>query len=353
MLVQEPPRSLSRQAALIHGAATRAVVGVLTAVLALGGCAGAVHEVTGTATQDDVVQLRADLTALRTSIRQVKTQLETLSPQLDERLSTEATASERRVGTLVERLDEVMSTLGTLSTRVDEMATRLEGVNQRLERIAQVPRASPITAAIPATAAPGAPAAPPGATPAPSPRSAAPVTPGPRVASAPLPTPPPTAMPSSPPGTAMPEGARPGTGSLLAQDVYQAAYIDFSKGNYALAITGFSEFLRRYPDHDLADNAQYWIGETHLALARRHADAGQPLEATDALQQAVQEFRKVVANYARGDKAPTALYKEALALLELQEPREAQARLQYLVDNFPQAEETRLARERLAALKQQ
>ncbi|MBI2158664.1 MAG: tol-pal system protein YbgF, partial [Candidatus Rokubacteria bacterium] len=48
---------------------------------------------------------------------------------------------------------------------------------------------------------------------------------------------------------------------------------------------------------------------------------------------------------------PTALYKEALALLELKQPAIAQARLQYLVDNFPQAEETPLARERLASLK--
>jgi len=42
---------------------------------------------------------------------------------------------------------------------------------------------------------------------------------------------------------------------------------------------------------------------------------------------------------------------EALALIELKQPQVAQARLQYLVDNFPQAEETPLARERLAVLK--
>ena len=66
----------------------------------------------------------------------------------------------------------------------------------------------------------------------------------------------------------------------------------------------------------------------------------------------MQEFRKVVANYPRGDRTPTALYKEALTLIELKQPTVAQARLQYLVDNFPQAEETPLARERLAALRQ-
>jgi TolA-binding protein len=59
----------------------------------------------------------------------------------------------------------------------------------------------------------------------------------------------------------------------------------------------------------------------------------------------------VVANYPRGEKAPTALYKEALALIELKQPALAQQRLEYLVANFPQAEETPLARERLVTIK--
>jgi TolA-binding protein len=71
------------------------------------------------------------------------------------------------------------------------------------------------------------------------------------------------------------------------------------------------------------------------------------------MEQAVQEFRKVVANYPRSDKAPAALYKEALVLIELKQPAVAQARLQYLIDNFPQSAETPLARERLATLKEQ
>ena len=60
----------------------------------------------------------------------------------------------------------------------------------------------------------------------------------------------------------------------------------------------------------------------------------------------------MLANYPRSDKAPAALYKEALVLVELKDPATAQARLQYLVDNFPQAEETPMARERLTALKE-
>jgi TolA-binding protein len=66
----------------------------------------------------------------------------------------------------------------------------------------------------------------------------------------------------------------------------------------------------------------------------------------------VREFRKVIANYPRGDKAPTALYKEALALVELKQSAVARERLTYLIENFPRAEEALLARDRLAALKE-
>src|SRR5205823_4620789 len=125
--------------------------------------------------------------------------------------------------------------------------------------------------------------------------------------------PPPTAPPAAatPPPAA--PGARPATDALQPQDIYQAAYIDFSKGSYALAMAGFREFLRRFPDHPLAGNAQYWIGEGYYSQARVAANAGQSDKVAPELEQAVQEFRKVLANYPRSEKAPTALYKEALA----------------------------------------
>ena len=80
------------------------------------------------------------------------------------------------------------------------------------------------------------------------------------------------------------------------------------------------------------------------------AAAGQPERSREALERSVQEFRKVFVNYPGGRQVPTALYKEALALVELKQMKVAQARLQYLVDNFPQSEEAPLARERLKSL---
>ena len=285
----------------------RTAVLLLAFVLLAGGCAGAA-EVTGVATQQDLFQLRSELTQAQQTAQRAKSEVDALAAQLDRRAREQTAASERQAAAIAQRLDGLATSLGALAARVDELTTRLEALARQLR------------AAAPAPAAP-APATP--LRPAPAPAPAAPA-----------------AVP-----------ARPTTGALQPRDVYQAAYIDFSKGSYSLAIAGFREFVRRYPEHDLAGNAQYWIGEAYLSLARGSSNAEQADRASESLNQAVQEFRKVLANYPRAEKVSAALYKEALALIELKQPQQAQARLQYLVDNFPQAEVTPLARERLAALK--
>jgi len=135
------------------------------------------------------------------------------------------------------------------------------------------------------------------------------------------------------------------------EESYQAANRDFSKGHYELAIPAFREFVRRFPESPLADSAQYNIGESYLSLARTGATSGQAEKSRSDMEQAVQEFRKVTVNYPRGGKVPPALYKEALALTELKQVALAQARLQYLIDHFPQSEEAPLAKEQLGALR--
>ena len=285
---------------------------LLALLLIASGCASSV-EVTGEATKQDVFQLRADLAQAQQHAQRARAELDTLTAQLERRVREQQSDGERQTTTLMQRMEGLSSTLATLSARVDELAAQLEAAGRQ----------------------PGG-AAPP-VRPAPAPPNAAPAPPSP----APLAAPP--AVPAA--------VAPPATGALQPQDIYQAAYIDFSRGNYSLAIAGFREFLRRYPAHDLAGNAQYWLGEGYLGLARAYANAVQADKEAEALSQAVQEFRKVLVNYSRADKVSTALYKEALALIELKQPQQAAARLQYLVENFPQAEEAPLARERLAALK--
>ena len=299
-------------------------LGLLVA-LSLAGCAE-VQEATGVATQQDLLQLRQEMLAAQQSSQRARADADSVSTQVDKRVREQTGEHDRQVATLTRQIDSLNDTVTTLSGRVDDLTTKLDAVNRQLRGAA--PGAGPAATA-PRPAA-GASAAPAGGT-----------TPG---AS--------TATPTAPaPGPVAAVPPRPTTGALQPQDIYQAAYIDFSKGSYSLAIAGFREFLRRYPDHELAGSAQYWIGEAYLALARGFTDQSQNEKASESLEQAVLEFKKVQANYPRADKVPTALYKEALALIDLKQPALAQARLQYLVDNFPRAEETSLARERLTTLK--
>ena len=308
MLEQEPTRPLPGQATLSHGSRARTGLRTLLALaVVLGGCTS-VAEVTGTATQQDLVQLRADVTALQLNAQRLRSDVEKQSAQLGAGAREQAQAKQRQSEELGHRIEALSTSVATLSARVDELGTKVESLSRR------------------AATPPAAPAAPPSPKPLAAPQSS---------------PPPPPASPTS----------RSTTGTPQPQDLYQAAYLDFSKGSYDLAITEFREFLRRYPEQELAGNAQYWIGEAYWSLARTQTSGGQSERATKALEQAIQEFRKVIANYPRGEKAPTALYKEALALIELKQPALAQARLEYLIDNFPQAEETPLARERLASLK--
>jgi tol-pal system protein YbgF len=260
-----------------------------------------------------VLQLRSDLTTLQLQLQRGKADADSVAARLEGRLREQHGENERQNTALSRRVEALATTLAGLTARMDEL-------NGRLDTLTRQARSSP-----------------PPARPAPPPVTAAPTGAAPA---------------SPPPGVAPPPSSRPSTGPLQPQDIYQAAYIDFSKGSYPLAVAGFREFLRRFPEHDLADDAQYWIGESYFSLARGYGNANQLDKATQSLEQAVQEFRKVVANYPRGDKTPTALYKEGLALLELKRSDLAQARLQYLVDNFPQAAETPLARERLASIKE-
>src|SRR5215510_8930486 len=46
-----------------------------------------------------------------------------------------------------------------------------------------------------------------------------------------------------------------------AEQLFAAAYGDYSRGNYDLAMSEFKQYVETFPTSEMADNAQYWIGE--------------------------------------------------------------------------------------------
>lgn len=119
--------------------------------------------------------------------------------------------------------------------------------------------------------------------------------------------------------------------------LYNTAYLDFIRGNLDLAIQGFRDYLKLYPDTDLSDNAQYWIGESYFTKKE--------------WQMALIEFEKVEKNYPKGNKLPSALYKIGLCYLNMQIRNKGKEYLNRIIKEFPNSPEANLAKERLATLR--
>jgi len=118
--------------------------------------------------------------------------------------------------------------------------------------------------------------------------------------------------------------------------LYNTAYTDFSKGNYALAIAGFEEYQKLFPESALADNALYWIGECHFSQADYDAAVG----AIDDLLQ----------SYPKSDKAAAGNLKKALAFLEQNQVGSGIVQLRYVIKNYPGTDESRIAEDKLVGL---
>ncbi len=138
----------------------------------------------------------------------------------------------------------------------------------------------------------------------------------------------------------VPRGADPDSaaaGAVDVQQLYDQAAQDLTQGRYAMALQTFREVVRRQPTSELADNAQYGVGEC--------------LFAQSMFDSAAVEYRKVEASWPLGEKVPAALYKLALAEDKLGHKQQTTRTLEDLVKRFPLSGEAQLARERLGVPK--
>jgi len=120
------------------------------------------------------------------------------------------------------------------------------------------------------------------------------------------------------------------------EELYRSAYEDYMRGNYDLAAQGFREYLKRWPDTELSDNALYWIGEC--------------LDAQEKTEEALQVFSQVLEDHPTSDKAAAAQLKKGLLYLKAGDKGQGVLNLQYVVYEYPGTKEADLARERLRSL---
>jgi tol-pal system protein YbgF len=98
-----------------------------------------------------------------------------------------------------------------------------------------------------------------------------------------------------------------------------------------------TKFVDRYPNHDLAANAFYWIGETHYT--------------EKSYDQAILAFEKVIKNYPGKEKAPAAMLKQAMAFKALGDGKSARYVFGKLIENFPRSAEAATAKTKLKEMK--
>lgn len=117
---------------------------------------------------------------------------------------------------------------------------------------------------------------------------------------------------------------------------YQAAFDLLKDGKYQEAISAFRQFLVTFPASTLADNAQYWLGESHY-VTRQYAEA-------------LRQFQTVVDKYPESRKIPDALLKIGYCNYELKNYPAARTALNQVVSRFGDTTAARLASQRLAKM---
>jgi tol-pal system protein YbgF len=118
---------------------------------------------------------------------------------------------------------------------------------------------------------------------------------------------------------------------------YDYAYSLYREEKYEQALELFKGFLNDYPESDLADNAQFWIGECYMAQKQ--------------YEQAILAYNDVVKKYPEGNKVPNAMWRQALAFLEIDDKTSSELLLNKIIKQFPDSDEAKLAETKLKSIK--
>ena len=138
---------------------------------------------------------------------------------------------------------------------------------------------------------------------------------------------------SSPPPAESPELQPAASDAGNEAAAYSQAFDLLKKGRYDKAITGFKDFLKRYPDGANAANAQYWLGETYYV--------------TRKFKEAHQAFQTLLERYPSSPKQPDARLKIGFIYYEQSEWVKARKALSEVVSRYPGTAASKLAQARL------
>ena len=121
------------------------------------------------------------------------------------------------------------------------------------------------------------------------------------------------------------------------EDMYKKAYDYMRKSAFGTAEAWFEAFIQRYPTHERAENAYYWLGEIYLVQKRP--------------QDALVAFGNGIKNFPQGEKAPDSLLKMGVAFEQIGKPELAKTTWEKLTREYPRSRSAEGAKKRLENLK--
>lgn len=244
--------------------------------------------------------MMADIRMLQEQTQELAVAIATMTQALQEslkavnaRLDTANDSNRKGFADQKVIIDDMGKDLRAIRERVDDTNVRVSNVREELEALrTSIPVAPPVSA-IPA----------------------------------------PLGDPNAPPAPAPTTGAPPSTAGLSPTRMFDTARADYAAGQWSLAVTGFDAFLKTFPRSEMADDAQFLIGETYYAQNRW----------TDAIA----AYNAVIQNYPMGNAVPDAYYKRGLAQERLGQLDAARESWNTVIQVAPDSDAGRLARQNL------
>ena len=254
-------------------------------------------------------QMMADIRMLQEQAQQLQNQVQSMATALTEavkaidtrlttRLDQQTDVTQKAMADQKTVITSISSDLRSVREKMDDNTTRVGSLTLEVQTLRQLITASRTSFAAPDTTANNAPAS----------NSA---------------------------------GAQVGTSSAALgaspQAMYDRAYGDYTASQWDLAIDGFQDFIKSFPTHPLADDAQVLICKSYL-MDRKFDKS---VEACDT----------AIRNYPKGTATAGAYYNEGMAFMDLKQADRAREAFAFIVKTFPDSQEALLASQRLDDLK--
>ena len=118
--------------------------------------------------------------------------------------------------------------------------------------------------------------------------------------------------------------------------LYNNALRDYNGAKNDLALQEFSDYVKFYPNTDLAGNSYFYLGELQFRQGN--------------YEQSAQSYDQVLQNFPSGNKAASAQLKKGFSLIELGKQDDGVSELRHVIQRYPHSPEALQARERLRKL---